>query len=53
MTKNQRSVKKMNRNKHIGSNFDDFLKEEGILQEIEAAVCHKLVEKTVKRARKA
>ncbi len=25
----------MKNNKHIGSNFDDFLKEEGILEEIE------------------
>ncbi len=25
------------RNKHIGSDFDDFLEEEGILQEVEAA----------------
>ncbi len=25
------------KNKHIGSNFDDFLKEEGILAEVEAA----------------
>ena len=34
----------MNRkkNKHIGSNFDDFLEEEGILEEIEEMVAKKI-----------
>lgn len=26
-----------NPNRHVGSNFDDFLKEEGILEEVQAA----------------
>lgn len=29
-------------NKHIGSNFDDFLKEEGILEETQAAAAKKV-----------
>lgn len=33
----------MKRNKHIGSNFDDFLKEEGILEEAQAAAAKKVV----------
>jgi antitoxin HicB len=32
----------MKKNKHIGSNFDDFLKEEGILEEIEEVVAKKV-----------
>lgn len=32
----------MEKNKHIGSNFDDFLKEEGLLEEIEEVVAKKL-----------
>lgn len=32
----------MKKNKHIGSNFDVFLKEEGILEEIEEAVAKKI-----------
>jgi len=31
------------KNKHIGSNFDDFLKEEGILEEIEKAVAKRIL----------
>ncbi|MBI3211708.1 MAG: XRE family transcriptional regulator [Simkania negevensis] len=31
----------MKKNKHIGSNFDDFLEEEGILEEIEEVVAKK------------
>jgi hypothetical protein len=30
------------KNKHIGSNFDDFLKEEGMLEEIKEVVKKKL-----------
>ena len=30
-------------NKHIGSNFDDFLKEEGILEEAQAAAMKKVI----------
>jgi len=32
----------MKKNKHIGSNFDDFLKEEGILEEIEEVVAKRI-----------
>lgn len=32
----------MKKNKHIGSNFDDFLKEEGMLEEIEEIVAKKV-----------
>ncbi len=32
----------MKKNKHIGSNFDDFLKEEGMLEEIEEVVAKKI-----------
>jgi ribosome-binding protein aMBF1 (putative translation factor) len=32
----------MKKNKHIGSNFDDFLKEEGVLEEIEEVVAKKI-----------
>lgn len=32
----------MAQNKHIGSNFDDFLEEEGILEEIEEAVAKRI-----------
>jgi hypothetical protein len=43
----------MKKNKHIGSNFDDFLKEEGILEEIEEVVAKKIfvfqVEKEMKK----
>lgn len=37
----------MKKNKHIGSDFDDFLKEEGILEECENEA-HKRVEKWLK-----
>lgn len=33
----------MKKNTHIGSNFDDFLKEEGILEEIEEVVAKKIL----------
>ncbi len=32
----------MKKNKHIGSNFDDFLKEEGVLDEIEEEIAKKV-----------
>ena len=32
----------MKQNKHIGSNFDDFLEEEGMLEEIEEVVAKKI-----------
>ena len=32
----------MKKNKHIGSNFDDFLKAEGMLKEIEEVVAKKV-----------
>ena len=32
----------MQQNKHIGSNFDDFLEEEGMLEEIEGVVAKKI-----------
>lgn len=32
----------MKKNKHIGSNFDDFLEEEGILEEIEEVVAKRV-----------
>jgi antitoxin HicB len=42
--KSKRGLERMNmkKNKHIGSNFDDFLKEEGILEEIEEVVAKKI-----------
>lgn len=43
----------MKKNRHIGSSFDDFLKEEGILEEIEEVVAKKVfvfqVEKEMKK----
>lgn len=40
-------------NRHIGSNFDDFLKEEGLLEEVEEAVAKKIfifkIEKEMKK----
>jgi antitoxin HicB len=43
----------MKKNKHIGSNFDDFLREEGMLEEIEEVVAKKTfvfqMEKEMKR----
>lgn len=32
----------MKKNKHIGSNFDDFLREEGMLEEIEEVVAKRV-----------
>jgi antitoxin HicB len=31
------------KNKHIGSNFDDFLEEEGILEEVEEVVAKRIL----------
>lgn len=43
----------MKKNKHIGSNFDDFLEEEGMLEEIEEVVAKRIfvfqVEKEMKK----
>jgi antitoxin HicB len=43
----------MKKNKHIGSNFDDFLQEEGMLEEIEEVVAKRIfvfqVEKEMKK----
>jgi antitoxin HicB len=43
----------MKKNKHIGSNFDDFLEEEGMLGEIEEVVAEKTfvfqIEKEMKK----
>ena len=33
----------MNKNKHIGSNFDDFLQEEGLLAEAEATAVKRVI----------
>jgi antitoxin HicB len=45
----------MKKNKHIGSNFDDFLKEEGMLEEIEEVVAKRIfifqMEKEMKKQR--
>ena len=35
----------MAKHKHLGSNFDDFLREEGILEEVEAGVKKRCVRK--------
>ncbi len=43
----------MKQNKHIGSNFDDFLEEEGMLEEIEEVVAKRVfvfqIEKEMKK----
>lgn len=43
----------MKKNKHIGSNFDDFLQEEGMLEDIEEVVAKRIfvfqVEKEMKK----
>jgi antitoxin HicB len=33
----------MKKNKHIGSNFDDFLKEEGILEEVKVTALKRVI----------
>jgi DNA-binding Xre family transcriptional regulator len=40
----------MNRNPHIGSSFDDFLEEEGILDEVEAVALKRLIAWQVQHA---
>jgi antitoxin HicB len=37
----------MTTNKHIGPSFDDFLKEKGILEEVELAAIKKVIAKQV------
>ncbi|MBN1981474.1 MAG: XRE family transcriptional regulator [Chitinivibrionales bacterium] len=37
------NAKKIPKNKHIGSDFDDFLQEEGILEHSEAAAIKKVI----------
>ena len=43
----------MKQNKHVGSNFDDFLDEEGLLEEIEGVVAKRIfvfqIEKEMKK----
>jgi len=36
-------TKRMRKMKHLGSNFDDFLREEGILEECEAAAIKRIL----------
>ncbi len=37
-------------NKHIGSNFDDFLKEEGLLEEVTTAAIKRVISYQLKKA---
>ena len=39
----------MNKNPHIGSNFDDFLQEEGLLAETEAAAVKRVLAHQIER----
>ena len=39
-------------NKHIGSDFDDFLKEEGILEEAQAVAAKRVIAFQIKKAMK-
>ena len=39
-------------NKHIGSNFDDFLQEEGILEETQAAAVKKVISFQIRKIMK-
>lgn len=41
-----------NRNPHIGSNFDDFLKEEGVLEETTAVAVKRVISWQIKEAMK-
>ena len=41
------------KNKHIGTSFDDFLKEEGILEETEAAALKRVISHQLQEAMKA
>ena len=40
------------KNRHIGSNFDDFLKDEGLLAEVEAAAVKRVVAYQIEKAMK-
>lgn len=40
------------KNKHIGSSFDDFLKEDGIFEEVEAAAIKKVIAMKIQEAMK-
>lgn len=39
----------MNKNRHIGSSFDDFLKEEGLLAQAEAAAVKRVIAYQIKK----
>jgi predicted transcriptional regulator len=43
---------KSKKNPHIGSNFDDFLREEGIFEEVEAAALKKVIATSLARQMK-
>jgi DNA-binding phage protein len=43
----------MKRNLHIGSDFDDFLKEEGVLDEVQAVAVKRVVAYQLERGMKA
>ena len=43
---------KSKNNPHIGSNFDDFLREEGIFEEVEAAALKKVIASALARQMK-
>jgi len=40
------------KNKHTGSSFDDFLEEEGILEEVEASTIKKVIAMKIQEAMK-
>lgn len=40
------------KNKHIGSSFDDFLKEDGIFEEVEASAIKKVIAMKIQEAMK-
>lgn len=42
----------INKSKHIGSNFDDFLKDEGILEESQAAAAKRVIAFQIEAAMK-
>ena len=42
----------INKNKHIGSNFDDFLKDEGILEKSQAAAAKRVIAFQIEEAMK-
>ena len=43
----------MAKNKHIGSSFDDFLRDEGMLEEVDARVQKRVIADELRRAMKA